>query len=77
MSYIPIITARKLIPILQRMGFVIVRQRGSHIHLLHGINKNIKITVPMHSRDLAKPTIVSILKQAGISIEEFILVVRK
>ncbi len=77
MSYIPIITARKLMPILQRMGFIIMRQRGSHIHLVHGINKNIKITVPVYSRDLAKPTIVLILKQAGISIEEFILLVRK
>ena len=72
MSFIPSIRPSKLLPILFRMGFKIVRQKGSHAHLEHAIDKTRKITIPIHSRDLPKKTLLSILKQASISIEEFV-----
>lgn len=77
MSYIPIIKATKLIPILVRMGFKIVRQRGSHVHLEHIVDKARKITVPMHNKDLAKRTLLSILKQGKITTKEFLKIIRE
>ncbi len=77
MSFLPIIKATKIVPILVRMGFRIVKQRGSHMHLEHLIYKNRKVTVPIHTRDLAKATLLSILKQAGLSVKEFLDILGK
>ena len=56
----------KLIRALQRLGFEVLRQKGSHVRLVRGIRK---ITVPNHS-SIAPGTLSSILEQAGITIEE-------
>ena len=50
------------------MGFEIVRQRGSHIRLTKGA---FRVTVPAHG-SIAPGTLQSILRQAGISVEQFI-----
>lgn len=73
MGIIPIMTAARLLPILTRAGFRIVRQAGSHLHLEHMIDKSKRITVPIHKgKDLAKKTLLSILKQAKIPFEDFL-----
>jgi len=77
MSFVPIIRAAKLIPILVRIGFKIVRQVGSHIHLAHIINKTLKVTIPVHNKDLAKKTLLSILKQANIPLDELLRLLGK
>ena len=77
MSFLPVIRATTLIPILLRMGFRIIRQKGSHISLGHILDKTKKVTVPMHNKDLAKKTLFSILKQAGISTQEFLRLLGK
>jgi len=66
------IKAAKLIPILIRLGFKIIRQVGSHVHLEHVVDKTKKVTVPMHNKDLAIKALKSILKQAGISTKDFL-----
>jgi len=53
---------------LERLGFSITRQVGSQIRMARG---NRRVTVPMH-RDLVVGTLQSILRQAGISMEEFV-----
>ena len=50
------------------MGFEIVRQRGSHIRLTKAA---LRVTVPAHG-SIAPGTLQSILRQAGISVEQFI-----
>lgn len=72
MGFLPVIRASRLIPVLVRAGFRIMRQAGSHVHLEHVLNKVHKVTVPMHNKDLPPKTLLSILKQAGISIKEFL-----
>ena len=51
MSGTPTLTAAKLVRLLKKRGFVEVRQKGSHLHLMlegrHGL-----VTVPMHGGDL-------------------------
>lgn len=69
------IKAAKLIPILTRLGFRIVRQGGSHVHLEHIVNRIKKVTVPVHNKDLAIKTLKSILGQAGISMKDFLRII--
>jgi len=46
------------------------RQRGSHARLFHpGTNR--QVTVPVHNQDMKLGTLRSVLKQAGLSDEEF------
>ncbi len=77
MGFIPILKAARLIPILVRIGFRIVRQIDSHVHLEHILDKTRKVTVPMHSKDLPKKTLISILKQVGISLKDFLKILGK
>ena len=52
---------------LERLGFSITRQTGSHVRLARG---TLRVTVPMH-RNLVAGTLQSILRQSGISLEDF------
>jgi predicted RNA binding protein YcfA (HicA-like mRNA interferase family) len=53
---------------LQRLGFEIVRQRGSHIVMRRGASGCV---VPNH-REIKTGTLAGVLKQAGVSADEFI-----
>lgn len=50
---------------LERRGFTVARQSGSHVRLVNGGKR---VTVPLH-RSLAVGTLQSILHQAGLTIE--------
>lgn len=58
----------EVVKALRRIGFVVDHQRGSHI-FLHDLEKNISVVVPNH-RELKKGTLNSILKKAGITVED-------
>jgi predicted RNA binding protein YcfA (HicA-like mRNA interferase family) len=62
---------------LGKLGFSIVRQRGSHI-ILKGSYKGMDrtVVVPRH-REIAVGTLRSILFQAGITVEEFVVLAEK
>lgn len=68
---------RELVKILNRLGFVVVRQRGSHV-VLKGVHKEMKrtVVVPRHS-EIAVGTLRGILLQAGLDIEELLELVEK
>lgn len=71
MSDIPSLSYVQIIRALQKLGFVVVRQKGSHIRLQKRTGDAlIKITVPAH-KPVKVNTLRQILKQAKISIEEF------
>jgi len=56
---------------LRRGGWVIVRQRGSHIRLQkHTPADTLKVTVPAH-RPIKRSTLSHLLKHARLSVEEF------
>lgn len=76
MSLIPIIGVRIMLQILLRAGFKIVRQVGSHLRLTHPITKR-SVTLAMHAGDLTRKTISAILKQAGISVVQFLKLLEK
>ena len=66
---LPIISADQCIKALQREGFIIARQRGSHITMKHP-ERRIAVIVPNH-RELRKGTLKTIINQAGLTVEEF------
>jgi predicted RNA binding protein YcfA (HicA-like mRNA interferase family) len=68
---------RKIIKVLSKLGFKVIRQRGSHI-VLKGSYKEMERTVivPRH-REIAVGTLRGILFQAGITVEEFITLAEK
>ena len=55
---------------LERLGFAVARQRGSHIVLRRGSSGCV---VPNH-RELKTGTLAGVLKQAGVSAEDFMKV---
>lgn len=68
---LPQISGKELIKKLHRAGFIATRQAGSHVRLeKRSGNKIIKLTVPMHL-ELKKGTLHRIIKDSGISQEEF------
>jgi predicted RNA binding protein YcfA (HicA-like mRNA interferase family) len=71
MSIIPILTPKRLLGILLKAGFRIIRQKGSHIWLTHPITQR-STTIAMHAKDFSRSMISKILKQTGISIQEFL-----
>ncbi len=72
MPKMPRISSKEAIRALERLGFDRVRQTGSHVVLKKETEDGeIGCVVPLH-RELKIGTLSSILKQAQISIEEFI-----
>jgi len=68
---IPTLSYRQVINALQRAGFVVVRQRGSHIRLQKRTReRGLKLTVPAHS-PIKKTTLAKIIKDANLSLKEF------
>lgn len=72
MPKLPRTSGRKVIRALERLGFVQIRQKGSHIILKRETSEGVTgCTVPAHD-EVAVGTLSSILKQAQISPEEFL-----
>jgi len=68
MPRLPRIGSRDCLAALQKMGFTVTRQKGSHIVLRRGPSGCV---VPNH-KEIKPGTLSGILKQAGVSVEEFI-----
>ena len=70
------IEPRRLIKLLGSVGYFPVRQKGSHLILEHRETKKITI-VPVHSRDIGVGLLSMILKEVGLSREEYFKLVRE
>jgi predicted RNA binding protein YcfA (HicA-like mRNA interferase family) len=71
MPQLPILNSRKLIAALERAGFVVVRQKGSHARLQHADGR--VVTVPGHpGQDVGRGLLRKILRDAELSRDEFI-----
>jgi predicted RNA binding protein YcfA (HicA-like mRNA interferase family) len=71
MTKVPEIGYEKVVKALQRDGWIVVRQKGSHIRLeKYTQTKMLKLTIPAH-RPLKRSTLAHILKQACLTPDEF------
>jgi len=72
MTKVPSLNYGKLIKALQRDGWVIVRQKGSHIRLHKRTPAEmLKLTVPAH-RPIKRSTLSHILKHARLSVQDLL-----
>lgn len=71
MSSLPILSGKRLIQILERAGFEVVRVKGSHFRLRHADGR--VTTVPVHkNEDLPKGLLRKIIREdLECSMEEF------
>ncbi len=70
MSKVPSLPYDRVVRALRREGWVVVRQKGSHIRLQkQTANGTLKITVPAH-RPILRSTLSHILKAAFLSVDE-------
>ena len=69
---VPSLPYIQIIKALQRDGWMVVRQRGSHIRLQkHAGDELLKLTVPAH-RPVKRSTLAHILKQARLDLDRFL-----
>ncbi len=62
------VKSKQLISILERLGFVVVGKRGSHVRFSHSDGRWTQVAV--HPKPIPTGTLRTILRQAGISVEE-------
>jgi predicted RNA binding protein YcfA (HicA-like mRNA interferase family) len=66
MPKLPSVSGREVIRALERLGFVVASQRGSHVKL----RRDGKICIVPDHKEVKKGTLTGILRQAGISVDE-------
>jgi len=71
MSKLPSISGKNCVKALQKVGFYLKRRESSHV-ILRRDNPFAQVVVPDH-QELAKGTLRAILRDADLSVEEFIL----
>lgn len=71
MTKLPVVKGRECIRALQRGGFVIDRQKGSHVTLIRD-NPFARATVPDHNKPLKPGTLRTIIRDAGLTVDEFV-----
>ncbi len=71
MSRLPILSGPEVVKILSKIGYETDHQTGSHIILRNRETPHRRLTVPNH-KEIAKGTLLAIIKQAGLTREEFI-----
>ena len=69
---LPVVSGRQVVRALERIGYRVVRQRGSHIRLRDETNPDhLPLTVPDHKT--VKPGLLrKILRDADLTVEEFV-----
>ncbi len=70
MSKLPSLSGRACIKALERAGFVMKRQEGSHV-ILRRAQPFAQLVVPDH-KELDRGTLRAIIRQADLTVEEFL-----
>ena len=70
MPRLPTVTPRRLVEALEKVGFEIDHQTGSHV-VLRRASDGARVVVPWHNRDLGRGLTLRIIKSAGLTRDEF------
>ncbi len=68
MSRLRVVSGQEVIRALQKIGYYVRDQKGSHIHMRHPTRQ--PLTIPNH-KEIARGTLRQIIKDAGCTLEEF------
>jgi len=74
MSKLPVVSGKKCVKILGKAGFYFKRREGSHVTLRRDTPFT-QVVVPDH-KELDRGTLRAIIRQAGLSVDEFVRLTR-
>ena len=75
MPKLPIVSGKELVKAFAKLGYELDHQTGSHMILRHKDSPHRRLTVPNH-KEMSKGTLRAIIRQAGITREEFLKLVK-
>ena len=67
---LPATSAKELVRVAEKVGFVFRRQSGSHAIYVRASDKG-RVVIPMHKGELKRKTLRGIIQDLKISVEEF------
>jgi len=70
---LPILSGKEIIKALAKIGFVPVRQKGSHVFLKHVDRR--RTVVPLHE-EVNKSTLMDIIEQTKLARQEFLKLIK-
>lgn len=71
MSKLPVISGQEAVRAFERIGYRVVRQKGSHLRLRDDLGPNhLPLTIPNH-KTLKPGLLRRLIRDAGLSVEEF------
>ena len=68
---LPALKPKDVLRALEHAGFVVHHVTGSHYILKHPQKSGVRVTLPLHNRDLKRGTLRSVIDQAGYTTDEF------
>ncbi len=71
MSKLPVVSGQKVVKAFSKIGYEFDHQTGSHIILRHKNPPHRRLTIPKH-KEVAKGTLRALIKEAGLTVDEFI-----
>jgi predicted RNA binding protein YcfA (HicA-like mRNA interferase family) len=71
MSRLPVVSGRKALGAFNKVGYELDRQKGSHLIVRHRDPPHRRLTIPNH-KTLAKGTLRALLREAGLTTDEFL-----
>ena len=74
MPKLPSISGKKAIKAFEKIGYHVVRKRGSHFRLQHP--DKIPLTIPEH-RTISKGLLKRLLRDSELSVEEFVKLLKR
>ena len=69
MPQLPVMSGREVVRGFEKHGWEVARQRGSHIIMVKA-GRNVTLSIPDH-KEVARGTLRSLIRSAGLTIEEF------
>jgi predicted RNA binding protein YcfA (HicA-like mRNA interferase family) len=72
MTPLPPVKPEAVIRALERAGFVVERVKGSHHALKHPDKPHLHVTIAFHRKEVPRGTLRAIIRQAGLTTEEFV-----
>ena len=74
---LPVVSGRQVIQVLEREGYQVVRQRGSHVRLRDESGpEHLPVTVPNH-KALKTGLLRQILRDANLTVDEFVSLLKR
>jgi predicted RNA binding protein YcfA (HicA-like mRNA interferase family) len=70
LSKLPVVSGREVVKALEKVGYAFDHQRGSHMVIRLTQPPHRRLTVPDH-REVAKGTLRAIIRESGLSVDEF------